>query len=110
MRVLVQLTVLLPLPPPRPPPLLQLFIARYYEVYSGQPWRAMGHLMRALRLGPPLDIAYIVYAARRATDSEVRRLQARPSLGPAISSLSPHSCRPATTWTTRSRASASRRP
>ena len=47
-------------------------VARFYQVYSGQPWRAMGHLMRALRLKAPLDIEYIVYAARRVTDSLVR--------------------------------------
>jgi len=52
-------------------PLQQLFIARFYQVYSGQPWQAMGHLMRALRLGAPLDVEFVVYAARRAIDSQV---------------------------------------
>lgn len=31
----------------------------------------MGHLLRALRLDPPMDVDYIVYATRRIADSEV---------------------------------------
>jgi len=40
-------------------------------VYHGKPTRAMGHLLRALRLDPPMDVDYIVYATRRIADSEV---------------------------------------
>ena len=78
--------------------MLQLYIARFYQVgaphlkscssrmlahlnvasdaacslqtYAGQPERAMGHLMRALRLEAPLDVDFVVYAARRTADSQ----------------------------------------
>lgn len=40
-------------------------------MYHGKPTRAMGHLLRALRLDPPMDVDYIVYATRRIADSEV---------------------------------------
>lgn len=73
---------------------MQLFIARFYQasvrvtaaaihpcvnllvvalqVLAGQPSRAMGHLVRALRLGAPLDVEFEVYATRRIVDSQVR--------------------------------------
>lgn len=39
---------------------------------AGRPRDAMGHLVRALRLGAPLDVEFEVYMARRAWDSQAR--------------------------------------
>jgi hypothetical protein len=43
-------------------------LARHYNVWAS-PQLAMGHLMQAQRLRPPLDVSFVIYQSRRNADS-----------------------------------------
>ena len=46
-------------------PLLQMYMASFFSIYKGDSMREQGHVKRAQRLQPGLDIAFATYCARK---------------------------------------------
>jgi PAS domain-containing protein len=52
----------------RQSPMLHIFFARFYAVFQGNKHMQMSHLLQAERRQPPLDVAFLVFQARKLAE------------------------------------------